>query len=231
MPDVSVLVPYRPDGGHRDRVWGWVSRWWASNHPQWQIVVGVCADGPWVKAAAVEDALAKADGHLLVLADADVICEGVGLAVEQVVGGAPWAVPHHTVHRLTEQATTAVMGGAIPRTRLGLERKPYRGVEGGGLVVVPRAAYEQVPLDPRFAGWGQEDESAGLAWNTLLGRRWRGGAPLWHLHHPLADRVNRHVGSAESWALHVRYRYAAKDGPAAMRSLIDEFAPNTARTA
>jgi hypothetical protein len=225
VADISVLVPYRGDGSHRDRVWGWVSRWWASNHPQWQIVTGTCPDGPWIKAVAVADALARAHGGLLVLADADVICDDIGLAVEAVEQGAPWAMPHGKVHRLTEGSSTAVIAGAGPCPALsGLDRKPYRGYEGGGLTVLPRAAYERVPLDPRFAGWGSEDEAVALAWGALLGRRWRGIAPLWHLWHPPQPRLNKHVGSVESNALLVRYQYAAKDGPVAMRSLIDEFA-------
>jgi hypothetical protein len=106
-----------------------------------------------------------------------------------------------------------------------LARRPYRGVEGGGISVLTRDLYAQVPLDPRYVGWGQDDESHGLALNTIAGRRWRGVAPLWHLWHDPQPRLNAHVGSAQSRALHVRYQYAAKAGPAAMRALLAEIRP------
>ena len=121
-----------------------------------------------------------------------------------------------------ESATAAVLAGADPAAALGgLARKPYLGVEGGGLTVLSRAAYATAPLDPRFAGWGQEDESWGEALRCLLGKRWRGTADLWHLWHPPPARLNSHVGSAEGRALHVRYQVAARNR-AAMRRLIAE---------
>lgn len=227
--DVSVVVPYRSDGGHRDRAWRWIRNWWATEHPDWQVVHGRCPDGPWVKALAVTDALVRADGDLLVVADADVYCDGVTAAVEAVQAGAAWAVPHCLVHRLSESATAAVFGGATPGPALGgYVRKPYKGVEGGGMAVLPRSLYEQVPLDPRFAEWGQEDESFGLALTAVGGRRWRGTANLWHLWHEPMPRLNQHVGTAENHALHVRYQYAAQDGPDAVRALLDEMGERNA---
>jgi hypothetical protein len=224
MTAVSVLVPYRPDGGHRDTAWAWLQRWWASNHPQWQLVTGACSDGPWVKAHAVGDALSRADGDVLVVADADVFCEGVGLAVEAAHRGAPWAIPHGKVYRLAESATASVIAGAAPSPALaGLERESYMGVEGGGIAVLTRDAYQAAPMDPRFVGWNNEDLAWATALRTLVGAPWRGVAPLWHLHHPPAPRLNAHVGDKVGRALHVRYQYAAKAGPAAMRALINEF--------
>lgn len=220
---VSVLVPWRPDGGHRDQAWAWVRRWWAALRPDWQIVTGTCRDGPWVKATAVADALSEAGGDILVIADADVICHGVDLAVEAVERGAPWAVPHGKVYRLTELATAAVLDGNRPGSVAGsTTQPPYLGLCGGGIAALPRAVYEQVPLDPRFVGWGGEDESWALALNTLAGKPWRGTAPLYHLWHEPQERLNRHVGSASSRALQVRYQYASQDGPDAMRALLHE---------
>jgi hypothetical protein len=236
---VSVLVPYRPDSPERARAWRWVRSWWADHHPDWQVVAGSGPSGPWRKALAVADALARADGDLLVIADADVVSPGVFEAVAQVVqAGAAWAIPHGSVHRLSEAATVMVYDGTPPdrAAELGgyalraasaapaLPRQPYVGVEGGGMLVLPRATYERAPLDPRFAGWGGEDEAHARALVTLAGRPWRGTAPLWHLYHPLAERLNEHVGNAESHALLVRYQYAAKAGPEAMAALVAEAA-------
>lgn len=223
MTGVSVLVPWRPDGGDRDRAWEYVARWWAAQHPGWQVVTGCCHAGPWVKAEAVADALTRADGDMLVVADADVVCPGVGDAAHAVAGGAAWAVPHELVFRLTRDATQAVHDGAPLDGRHDLTQPPYQGYPGGGITVLPRETYRQIPLDPRFTGWGQEDSAWSLALATLTGTRWRGNAPLWHLWHEPQARLNRHVGSKPSQALLVRYQAAAKDGPQAMAALLGEI--------
>lgn len=223
-PSVSVIVPWRPDSDARVRAWDWVRRQWATRHPGWQVVTGSPPDGPWCKAAAVADGLRRADGAIVVVADADVWCDGAGMAVEAVHRGAPWAIPHGLVYRLNEQSTEAVLGGGTPTTALpALTRAPYRGVEGGGIAVLPRTLYRKAPLDPRFTGWGQEDLSWALALNTVAGRPWRGVAPLWHLWHEPQARLNPHVGSQQSHRLHVRYQYAAKAGPDAVRVLLAEI--------
>jgi hypothetical protein len=223
---VTVVVPFRGDAGWRNRVWVWVQRWWAAHYPGWQVVAGACPDGPWVKAAAVADALTRATGDILVLADADVVCVGAGEAARKVASGAaPWAVPHGQVRRLSAQATDLVLAGADPSAAMaGLARPPYRGVEGGGLVVLPRTCYEQAPLDPRFVGWGSEDEALALALRTMVGKPWRGTDVLWHLWHDPQPRLNQHVGSAASHALLTRYQFAAKEGRPAMRRLLTEAA-------
>lgn len=224
--NVSVLVPYRADGGHRDAAWAWAAERWKQQHPDWQVVTGTCPDGPWRKGVAVADAASRADGDVVVVADADVWSDGIGAAVDAVLAGAPWAIPHGRVHRLSETATAQVLAGADPKVAAeaidGLARTPYLGVEGGGLVVLPAEALARVPMDPRFAGWGQDDQSWALALGTILGKRHRGAAPLYHLWHPPLPRLNSHVGSPESHALHVRYQYAARSRPA-MRALLAEI--------
>lgn len=217
---VSVLVPFRDDGTSRTVVWAWLRSWWAATYPDWQVVTGTCPDGPWCKADAVADALTRADGSTLVVADADVLCDAIGAAVDQVAGPGPhrWAVPHRRVNRLSTAATYAVLSGAgLPpppttRPRQGgagwstFNGESYTGTVGGGLVVVARDLYQLVPLDRRFQGWGQEDAAWGRALSVVAGRPWRGGEPLWHLWHPPQKRMTRAVGSPEGLALYRRYR-------------------------
>jgi hypothetical protein len=134
------------------------------------------------------------------------------------------------VYRLSEAATVMVYAATDPEpaaTLGGLARAPYVGVEGGGMLVLPRDTYDRVPLDPRFENWGAEDQAWAAALRTLAGRPYRGSAPLHHLWHPLASRLNAHVGSADNHALLVRYQYAAKAGPEAMAALVAEAAAVT----
>ena len=224
--DVAVLVPWRLDGAHRDAAWAWVSARWVRHHPDWPIVEGRCPDGPWSKGAAVADALSRTTAQILVVADADVWCGEVAAAVDKVATGqARWAIPHRTVHRLTEHATADLIAGTLPYGRISrspLEQAPYRGYAGGGITVIARDLLVRAPVDPRFVGWGQEDQAASLAWTALGGRPWRGLADLWHLWHPPQPRRSRSVGSAESAALFARYQAAASD-PSLMRRLLADL--------
>lgn len=201
---ISVLVPWRPSP-ERQRVWDALRpRWEALGY---EVIEGTCV-GPWSKGTAVAEALARASHKVLVVADADVWCDGLEWATAEVYGGSPWAIPHYRVVRLGPDGNRA--------------ERPYPGVAGGGLVVLARETYEQCPIDPRFEGWGQEDEAWGHALRTLYGKPRRGLADLTHYWHPPQQRQNRAIGSPEGAAL--LRRYLAARTPQAIREILQEVA-------
>lgn len=165
-------------------------------------------------------ALAASTADIVVVADADVWCDETETAVEEVAAGAGWAIPHRGVFRLTETATSQVLAGES-WIDLELDERPYLGLLGGGIVVAHRETLLTIPLDPRFIGWGGEDDSWGMALRTMLGPPARGRGQLVHLWHPPQPRVTRRRGSAANWKLRGRY-LAAVDDPAAMRRLLTE---------
>lgn len=213
---VSVIVPWRPGCLDRESAWQHLQSIYEVQHPSWQVVEARAPDGPWVKALALRPGFSQADGSVLVIADADVWCDGLLAAVRAVQSGRPWAIPHDTVNRLDADATETWKQGGHPRPY-----EQYRGVEGGGFVVLPRDLALAVPPDPRFVGWGQEDECWALALHVLAGKPWRGTAPLWHLWHQPQPRQTRRRGSESNWGLRKRY-YAARRNPRAMSALIAE---------
>lgn len=217
----SVVVPWRSGCPHRLASWRWLRPKWEALG--FEVVEGVHDEGPWCKALAVADGIRKATGSVLVLADADVWCDQTPDAVARCLDGVAWAVPHSLVHRLTHDATLDVIRG-LPLTRRSfrrdsLEEGSYRAHLGGGITVIRRDAYEQVPLDPRFRSWGHEDDAWALALAALIGPAWQSTAPLWHLWHPPQPRLSRDVGSEASAALFARYQTADPEG---LRRLIEE---------
>lgn len=218
----SVIIPWKPGDLHREAALAYVIKRYADEHPELEVIIGQHdPEAPWSKAIAVREGLKTATGDLLVLADADVFTDGLDRAIERVAAGTSrWAVPHTTVIRLSEGLTRRVLDGAPPRATE-TDRRPYRGIVGGGLTVIDRRLYEEAPLDARFVGWGHEDQSAGLMWRCLVGEPWRGSANLWHLWHPPQPKLSQAVGSRESKLLLERYRKAAKN-PEQMRSLVSE---------
>lgn len=218
---VSVIIPWRAGCPYREAARAWVGERFAREHPDWQIVDADCTDEMWNKAEAIIDGARRSFGDVLVIHDADVWCAGLPEAVAQVRNGEPWAMPHLTVHRLTEAATARVISGETDYTALLGEtcERPYKGVQGGGIVVLSRQTLEKVPPDRRFRGWGGEDESWAYALNTLAGTLWRGSAPLVHLWHPPQQRKSRAVGSDANQALWEQYK-AARGNVEVMRRLV-----------
>lgn len=216
---VTVVVPWRSDP-HRAAAWRWVRTRYEQTG--WPVVEGACPDGPWIKALAVADALQRVETDRVVIADADVWCDGVPAAVD-ALDTHGWAVPHRTVLRLSQAATVDVLTGGEFRPD-DLDEPPYRGYTGGGLVVLPTELARAVPLDPRFRGWGQEDVSWGHALTVVAGRPWRGTAHLWHLWHPPQPRDSRRVGNPDGHALW--HRYLAARTPGAVLDLIGEAWPS-----
>lgn len=213
MASVEVIVPWRAGCYWRDRSWAWLEPRW-----EWPVRVAEFRGGTWVKALATMPAIKESTADIVVVADADVLCDGVYDAISAVEHGAPWAVPHKWVCRLTAASTWNFKRG---RGNIDFEERPYVGVEGGGILVARRETLLDIPLDPRFVGWGQEDESWGIALHHLAGQPWRGGAQLFHLWHPSQERWTRTRGSVDGWALRRRY-FKARFQDGAMRALIEE---------
>lgn len=158
MTDVAVVVPFRAECSHRQRAWEWIQQRYAERYPDWLVVEASASDGPWCKAAAINPAVEATDAEIVVQADADVWSDGLAEAVTAVEAGAPWAVPHLDVCRLSEEATNAVLAGGNWRDAFsakgGAAQRPYHGFLGGGIVVARREVMVSAPIDVRFTGWG-----------------------------------------------------------------------------
>lgn len=213
-----IVIPWQAGCTHRERALGWVlERYAEANLP----VAVAEHDGPWCKAQAV--AAIDLPAGPIAIADADVWLDADALRQAFIqLDTHGWAIPHGDVCRLTEAATDALIAGdALPANPY--TERPYHGWAGGGIVVTTGETYRQAPLDPRFVGWGQEDESWALALRALAGEPWRGTAPLTHLYHPPQDRLNRRTGTHQGRTLHRRYLRARRNADA-MRALLEEVA-------
>lgn len=227
---VAVLIPWRATScTDRRRALEYIQGRYHREYPDWQVAIGHCDEGPWVKAAAVAAALRQTNAEVVIVADADVWCDDLAVAVELVAGGVPWAIAHRGVFRLTEAGTARYIAGDA-LDGLPLAERAYLGVEGGGLVVIRRAVYTACPLDPRFVGWGSEDDAWGFALRTLHGAPWRGRGALAHLWHPPQDRATRSYGSLGGRDLRKRYA-RARLTPTAMNQLVREAITHDAHSA
>jgi hypothetical protein len=230
---VTVVVPWRIDPGHEppepERVAAleWVARQVARDLPGAVFFLATQQAEPWEfsKAEAIRDAARIIDGEgVVVVHDADVWSPGTVAMVKAVERGlAPWAQPHKRVYRLAQTSTRSVLRGAAPAPTMATVKRPYRGVCGGAIVVLPAGLLSAVPPDPRFRGWGSEDRSWCDALRTLAPPgELRGSAPLFHLWHPpFLNDEGEHRTTVENAALALRYRNACHQ-PDLMADLMAE---------
>jgi hypothetical protein len=215
---ISVLIPFASEDPWRVDARHYVGGWYEALG--YHVVEGTCPY-PWRKAVAVAHAAQNSPADVFVIADADCL-SGVAPAIAAVETGAAWAVPHLMVHRLDQDATEAVYSGTDPAATTGRTQRPYKGFAGGGIVVIRRDVWDEIPLDPRFEGWGGEDSSWSMALTTLVGPPERFAADLFHLWHPQPERMSRRWGSPTSRTLELRYKRAARANRRAMADIVAE---------
>lgn len=226
----AVLVPWRPGDPHRARNWAWCRHRW--DIAGLQVIEGADEGGEFSRTQAILDARARTDADVLVVADADVWCDDLGL--DQLDTG--WAIPH-LVHRLSEPSTRQLLDGHPDWRTLPLsadnpqDQKPYRVHPAGTLLTLTAATFDAAPPDSRFVGWGQEDDAWAAALAGLVGPPRRTTADVVHLWHPPQARRSRRVGNTANQTLARRYRDARRS-PERMRALIEEArcSPTSAST-
>lgn len=214
----DVIIPWRGGCPYRQLALDWV----IAAHDSFgrDVILGeLDTDAPWSKARAVRAGLEQSTSEVIVISDGDVWSNFLEQSID-MLDSHRWVTPFLDVHRLSPAATSTTLQTSDLSGRL--EQRAYRGVPGGGMLVMRREDYELAPMDPRFVGWGQEDEAWGDALATLLGAGGRNPNPLYHLWHPPQERQNRAVGSEASRALRNRYT-RAKRIPGAMEALISEI--------
>lgn len=216
--NAEVIIPWRNGCEHRQAALTWILGRWATITDR--VTIAPLEHGPWIKAKAIWPAVLASTADVIVLADADVWNDHIPDAIAAAgARHAGWATPHQRVRRLNEAATALVLAGAEPDTVACYEN--HVAAPGGGITAIRRSTLLQVPLDPRFEGWGGEDWAWAIALTQLVGRPWRAPRALHHLWHPAQPRIARHVGSQQSLDLLHRYQ-RAHDDLDALEALIDE---------
>lgn len=218
--NVEVWIPWQPGCPYREAALGWVIERWRETGYEPNLAQ---LDG-WSQPKAVNMAAEQSRADILVIADADTWCEGTEGAIQAAIAGAAWAVPHRTMHRLTEASTARALAGAHPEG-LELEEAPYVDIKGAGCCAVHRDVLIDVPWDERFVGWSKFARAWRAAMTTLHGDPWRGEGRRWHLWHPPEPRASRVTAlDPASELLWAQYE-AARGAEAAIRELLKGARP------
>jgi hypothetical protein len=195
---VSVIMPYRDEGGHFKRIAKWTEARWRALYPEWEIIVADCpANEDFRRGKARNIGAARATGRVLIFADIDCVPErawaNFGADAVQTV---QICKPYRNRWRLTAKESEAIMATApdddlLCATEVPLERRDNVIPWGGFLMAIRRDAFDLCGgYDPRIIGYGYEDDCFGIAAQTLLTTRKQGFYSALHLWHPLCGQVN-----------------------------------------
>ena len=190
--NISVLIPYEPDNGSRDKAFKWVLNFYNINMPEAEICIGKSNSELFSRSQAINDAAKKATRSIYLIVDADlildpkIVCESKELLKKHA-----WIIPFNSINYLTESSTKTIFSN-VPKWPITSEvkferiKKPTKQTPCvGGVNIVSRKNFERVGgFDERFIGWGGEDRAFMSAMNTLCGQYYRINSEIFHLWHP-----------------------------------------------
>jgi glycosyltransferase involved in cell wall biosynthesis len=213
--DISIIVPFHASDPNNQRAknWAWLHQYWHKQLPGAEIIIGtdnfaIKNNKPFSKSCAVNNAVRKSHGKILVIVDADGY-----ISINDVLECAKeirlaekkkrhlWFVPYRKFFRLTEEATLKILqtnpadkhNYKKPELNEILNMEQFNGISGsayghwyGALIqIMSRNAFDIVGgWDERFRGWGGEDHAAMRAMDTLYGPHKTLPGLVIHLWHP-----------------------------------------------
>lgn len=179
-----ILVPRRPDNGHRDELWAWCKPHWADLG--FDIYEGDQLEGPFNRSAGVNTAARLAgnwDTALVIDSDVLVDLHNVEQGIELAEKTGRQVFPFRKYHALSQPGTPKVMAG-FKGNWAPLTRATFHD-NRSACFAIPRTTWDKVGgFDERFVGWGWEDVAFAFAVSAAAGNYLRLTGDLWHLWHP-----------------------------------------------
>ena len=210
MDKISILVPVSGLDSQRAENWRWLEQYWGANLSDAEIVVGSDSGSPFSKSVAVNDAVRRSSGDVLVIIDADAYlsvssvlrcAREIRLAEER--GFKLWYIPYRKLYRLTEQVSRKILDSDPQKPTAVPQNPPESDILNTALFqdtpvsrighwygamaqIMSREAFETVGgWDERMRGWGGEDHAAMVAMDTLYAPHKCLPDAITHLWHPV----------------------------------------------
>lgn len=183
---VSVLIPYRADGGPRDRLFAHTQALWADLDVE--MVIGHDSGGEHFNCAqAFNEAFSRSTGDTIVMYGGDHLPDAHKLSYAEVaVDAHPWAALYANTATYDRANTDQILNGRNP------DELPFSDVFNfcTGVLALRRETWlETGGMDERFdRGWGGEDTAYRCALNVIYPNTPQPTGTLRHLWHPLASR-------------------------------------------
>lgn len=189
--NISILIPYKPDGGQRDINWSWIKKRYELLLPNAELCMGDSDIIPYCRSAAVNNAARQATRDFFIIADADIVFDKWQIEkAYNMLSKHAWVFPFVDTDLLNEEQTNGVLGRESNIKMSDIEfkdcQKYYYSLSQ--IFLIPRKYFEKVKgFDEAFKGWGWEDQAFCKAVNVICGENARiQDSTVWHLHHPPA---------------------------------------------
>jgi Glycosyl transferase family 2 len=220
----SLIVPWKY-AYDRERIWSYL--WPAWEEEGFEVILSPLSDFEvWRKGKAWHQGLQKASCDFVCLMDADCWVPALSEAVGLLTDGVRWVQGQNVVLRFDKQTTARLLSGELSledATKLEniWEDQPRMSSAGVG-TILRRDEADEIPLDPRFVGWGWEDNSWWEALTTMWGEPARLDSSFcYHFHHkPQSDKDRRPNSQSQTWLLSREY-VRARGRPQQMQAVID----------
>lgn len=244
-PKISILIPFSSKDPARRKNFLWLLDYWRHELPEAEIIIGKSRSRIFCKGEALNNAVRKSRGKVLVIMDADAYISGevidkcADLILEELDNHL-WFVPYRNLYRLRREITCEILE-SDPANPLRIpsppppdyyennrDRSKYGHRYGAMCMMFPREAYHVLGcFDERFKGWGGEDVALLRALDTLYGKHKTTNNDILHLWHPfIGESYKTRVwegqkGSNANQKLANKYHKATRH-PSKMRKLVDE---------
>ncbi|MFE4521035.1 glycosyltransferase [Cytobacillus firmus] len=222
---ISVIIPFHPDLGPRDKAFNWIRKYYEIYFPSAEKIIAR-SKAPFNKSKAINEAAKNSKGSIIVIADADIVINPRFLRKAiKMLDSYPWIIPYNDVLDLTRVSTNRLLQTNPSWPLLAnlefQKRKTKNVIPVGGLNIIKRECFESAGgFDERFQGWGGEDDAFAAAMNTFCGHYKRVDQSIYHLWHPRSkpsDNRNYHT----NFELALRY-CKAQGNKSEMRKIIQE---------
>lgn len=227
---IIVIVPYRPDNGHRDQLWAFLrGNYWS--HLPFPVVIGHHLDGPFNRSRAVNRA-AEGAWDFAIIADSDTWVPGEQLqkACLEAQATGRLTAAFNAVAELSPSCTKRLLDGTLHLTDVSAFSvttvRRHDLETQSSMLVMPRSVWDRIGgMDERFVGWGGEDNALWKAATVVAGQPARIGGNAFHMWHPPAE--SKHDGRQYGANLKLWQLYHAARTEEDLRRIAEATSPLT----
>lgn len=222
--EYSILIPYREDGGQRDRLKAWQSLRFMLMpiDGRWEVIYGLCdPDRPFNRSEAINDAFYHSNGEKLLIMDSDTVWDWDVLsnAIDILKMGS-WGFPYcryhildgASTHRLYESSHGVYIGGLHLTDELMTHTAQFNDHPLSGLLAISKTDFLATGgFEESFEGWGYEDDAFIFNAERVLGPGTRANGDIYHMAHPRTKAME--MDSVTATTNRARFELYVRDYP------------------